>query len=209
MAGTPQIIRPNDPNTGKPMNAVVFANMVLSFPHLIKATLNTSDKDPRNHYLEYSGDVLIPKTVDLSVLEGLFAELAAKKWPDYDPEPKSPIKDGDKKINNKRERKPMTEYHGHWYVTVRTKEANGKPMCVDLAKKPLERPDDIVGGDVCNVLANAFAYDANGNVGFSFSPHTIKLIEKSTAPFGGGISASAGMDVMDQYDPEVSTDDMV
>lgn len=179
--------------------SVIFANAIASFPHVIKPTMNTIDKDPSKHYEEYTIDLLFPKSTDLSELEQVFEELKKDTWPDGAPAFRNtPIKDGDQKMNLKTG-EVYEGYAGMWYITAKS-DINNKPTVIDPAKQVMDRPDAIIGGDIVHGFVGVFTYNYPVNKGISFGLNTIKLVEKTDAPFGGGISSKIAATAMDAFD---------
>ena len=183
----------------KDTTSLIFVNVVASYPSVIEPKLNTIDPDPKRHYYEYTIDLLFPKTLDLTEFHQVIKEVIADQWPKGKPEFRNPyLRDGDLKID-KHTGEIQNGYAGMYYVVVKAKE-DSKPTVIDAAKNPLTRPDSVIGGDIVQVFANCAAYDWSVNKGISFWLNTVKLIEKTSNPLGGGVTRDTAMAAMEAFD---------
>ena len=170
---------------------LVVIGAVISYPNIFAARLNDLSGD-----MEFSYDLLIPKTTDMGDYKKVIAMVSEDKWGSTIPEFKNKhLKDGDLKI---KDGEIMDGYADNWFITIKMKEAKGKPTIVDLAKNPLTSADAIAGGDFVNSFFSVYAYDRGGNRGIGFGINTVQLKELG-ARFGGGASSASAMDALDAF----------
>lgn len=140
----------------------------VSFANVFKPKLNTL-----NNKLEYTMDLLFPKTQDISSLKNEIRRVIADKWPDKDMtgKLKLPIKDGDSLKSNGNAYPP--EYHGHVFVTFKSEI---QPGLVDAQRQPIISPNEFYSGCFAVVHYRAFAYDHTANKGVSLGLNNIQKV---------------------------------
>lgn len=94
------------------------------------------------------------------------------------------------------------EEEGYFYVNLKRKASLGAPKIVNRAKNPItEDAGLVVGGCYGNAVFTVFAYDANGNRGFSFTLCGLQWV-KEGEPIGA--TAAASNADFEDYDDEES-----
>jgi len=140
-------------------------------------------------------------------------ELAmGEKWPKAETRPRvaligdtrSPIKDGDKTLNNNGiplcENNP--EYAGHFIIRANT---SSRPVVVDRNKAEILDSNEVYGGCFCKVNLNCYTFDMSANKGVTFGLNGVQKWSDGES-FGGGrpgldemFEASAGQDNPENY----------
>ena len=150
-----------------------------------------------NNKRYYSVSLLIPKNtaegqkvyakakamVDAAIREGIekktFSEAMVKNVKFW-----NPIQDGDQKIN-KQTGKVDETYAGHWFISTKSEEKNGRPQIVNELGQamPVVSPDNVYSGMYGRAHVNFYAYNnASFGIGCSLN-HLQKLADGEK--FGG------------------------
>lgn len=140
----------------------------------------TPKKNDLNGKMEYSTQILVPKT-DTATVANLKAAIKAaieKKWGGKAPTGwRNPLRDGD--TEKKEDGTALSaEYKGHYFINIRSDQ---KPGVVDANRQPLIEADDFVSGDYGRVSVNSYAYEQKGNKGVSFGWNNAQMKRKGEA----------------------------
>jgi hypothetical protein len=138
----------------------------------------------------------------------------AEKWPKEEERPRvalvgetrSPIKDGDKTVNNNGiplcEKNP--EYAGQFIVRANTAS---RPAIVDRNMQEILDSNELYGGCFCKVNLNAYTFDMSANKGVTFGLNGVQKWSDGES-FGGGrppledmFDAEKGQNDPDNYAP--------
>ena len=135
----------------------------------------------------------------LKQLHGDMKAALEEKWPDESKRPRialmgdtrSPIKDGDKTVNNQgipiAEANP--EYEGHWIIRANTAT---RPIVVDRNKAEILDANEIYGGCMCKVNLNVYTYDMSANKGVTVGLNGVQKWADGES-FGGGRPSADSM----------------
>lgn len=150
----------------------------VSFANVFKPKLNTM-----NNKLEYSIDLLFPKTQDISAIKNEIRRVISERWPgeDMTGRLRLPIKDGDSLKSNGKPHQP--EYHGHVYIKFKSEV---QPGLVDAQRQPIISPNEFYSGCYAVVHYRAFAYPKKGshqvaNLGVSLGLNNIQKVAEGEA----------------------------
>lgn len=151
----------------------------VSYPKVFKAEFNNLSKK-----MEFSVDLLFPKSQDLTPIKQEIKRVIAERWPGQDMTGrlKLPIKDGDGLKSTGAPYGP--EYHGHVFITFKTTR---QPGVVDAQRQPISDPSEFQSGCYAVVHYSAFAYPKKGvtsaNLGISLGLENIQKVAEGE-PFG-------------------------
>jgi hypothetical protein len=163
----------------------------VSYPNLLKPKLN--DMNPAAPKMEYSVDLLFDKNIDMSVFKNAASAAAKAKWGANPPKTaRSPIKDGDEKLDKKGN--PAPGYGGCYYVTLKTTR---KPGVVDATTQPIFEESEIYGGCYGRASFSTYAYDKGGNKGVSFSLVNFQKVKEGESFGAAQVDAESDFDVID------------
>ena len=156
------------------MSNLITPVAILSYPYLFKPRApmaGASNQDP-----QYQATLVFPPGTDLKVLSAAAKECAREKWGDKGEEVY-------RKAKHPTFRTDATDKgyaDGSVYIQIKSKTA---PGIVDRYKDPvtgkpriITDPNEMYAGCQVRASVRAFAYDANGNKGVSFSLQNIQKV---------------------------------
>jgi len=148
----------------------------VSFANVFKPKLNSLSGK-----LEYSLDLLFPKSQDISSIKNEIRRVIAEKWPTKASDPKGiriPIKDGD---GFKQNGEPYSaEYKGHNFITFKSEM---QPGLVDAQRQPIIDQNEFYSGCFAVVHYRAAAYEHKVNKGVSLWLNNVQKVAEGE-PFG-------------------------
>ena len=170
----------------------------VSYPTLFNPRAFQAGSEPK-----YSITLMIDKKNEeqmkfLKQLHTDMQEALIEAWPDESKRPRvsligdtrSPIKDGDKTVNNNgiplAEKNP--EYEGHFIIRASTAS---RPVVVDRNKSEILDANEIYGGCFCKVCLNAYTYAMSANSGVTFGLNGVQKWSDGDSFGGGRMSADA------------------
>lgn len=146
----------------------------------------------------YSVVLLIPKTetamkakIESMIKAAIEQGIAAKKINELhvqNPKFWNPLQDGDLKINKKTGKKDET-YAGHWFISCKSEEKNGRPHIVDSkgVRMLSPTPDDVYSGMYGRAHVNFSAFN---KVSFGIGAYLNHLQKvKDGEKFGGRVDS--------------------
>lgn len=162
----------------------------VSFPRVFKAEA-FEDQAPK-----FTCTMLFKSTQDLTVLKKAAHAAKVDKWgADKSKWPKklrSPFRDGN-------EKEDLEGYKGMIYITASNKH---RPEVVGRDLSPItEESDEFYAGCYARATLRAFAYDAKGNKGVSFSLENIQKVGEGER-FSGRVKAEDSFDALDEEEDE-------
>lgn len=190
---------------------VIVGPVRFSYMHVFQPKSN----DMKDGAFEYSVTLLFPKEnnefqpeakEEIAELRKALNSAVYAKWGDKPPANlRSPLRDGDKEIDNQGEPKAP----GYWFMNVSAKEQY-KPLLIDGERNPVKEGWN--SGDWGKVHISLFAYDQKGNKGVSAGLRAVQFLFKGES-LGGGQASADAFDVVktetvagngpapDEYDP--------
>lgn len=158
-------------------------------------------KGYKNGEPKYSITMLFPKKTDLSALKKAAEKAAEEKWGDKKNWPKTlkiPFRDGDKESD-------QPGYEGMIFVRASSKE---KPTLIDQKREPIDSDEEgrrkFYSGCWAKATIVAFAYEAEGNKGVSFSLLGVQKTRDGER-FGGRRPVEEEFDVQDDGSDDASS----
>ncbi|MDV6238390.1 DUF2815 family protein [Trueperella bernardiae] len=189
------------------MSKVIVKDARLSYAHVWEPKLNNvSGKE------QYSASLIIAKThtatinaikkaIKEAIEEGeqkFGAKWAASvKTPNF----KIPLRDGDL------ERPDDAPYADSMFMNANANPSY-PPQIVDQRVRPILDRNEVYSGCYANVSINFFPFDVSGSKGIAAGLGNIQKVRDGD-PLGGGVSASAEFEVLDDVDGESGVDDFL